>query len=140
MPISGFPVIQYYVEGQTKSTRIKYRGKTLQLNLCYKENLVFAKGKQGSGVAPNVVHSFDALHVCLVSNYADYDVTTVHDSFGAPLGNMDDLYKLVRKTFVEIYETTDLQEFIKQIGVDDLEVPKGDLDLNAICKSEYAFL
>jgi DNA-directed RNA polymerase len=140
MPISRFPVIQYYVEGTVKKTNIRYRGRTLQLNLCYTEDLSFAKGRQSCGVAPNVVHSFDALHVCLVTNYAPFEVTTVHDSFGSLLGDMDALYKLVRKTFVEIYETTDMNEFMQQIGVNDLEVPKGTLDLNSIHKSEYAFL
>ena len=151
VPITGFPVIQNYTEGTVKKTWIQYGppsglknktgyyDNTFQLNICFHELLKNSKGKQKSGASPNCIHSLDAAHLMLTVCRCDFRITTIHDSYGCLLGDMPKLYRIVRETFVELYEQNPLQNLMHQIGGDLSNVEIGSLDIKSILDSEYAF-
>jgi len=149
--ITRFPVVQHYVEGITKKTYVRYGppdgersmsgylNNTLQMNICYIENIRPSKRKQSQGASPNAIHSLDAAHMMLIVNKANFHVTTVHDSFGCLLGDMSELYVIVRETFVDLYKAEPLYTLMKDINSDIKKVDIGNLDISLILDSEYAF-
>jgi hypothetical protein len=52
---------------------------------------------------------------------------------------MPKLYRIVRETFVELYQDNPLYPIIDKIDGDLTYVDMGDLDVNLILESEYAF-
>jgi DNA-directed RNA polymerase len=151
VPITNFPVIQNYTEGKIKKIWVQYgppQGErlstgyftnTLQLNICFIEDVRPSKGKQAQGASPNAIHSLDAAHLTLTVCRADFPVTTIHDSYGCLLADMPKLYKLVRETFVELYQQDPLHSIMKEIGGDLSNVEFGELDVTSIIQSEYCF-
>jgi DNA-directed RNA polymerase len=150
-PVTNFPVVQHYMEGTVKKVWLQYgppRGErlstdryenTYQVNLCFTEELKPAKKKQSQGAAPNAIHSLDAAHLMLTIHNCNFTVTTVHDAYGCLLGDMQDLYVIVRESFVELYEKDPLKSLVTQLGGDMSAVDIGTLDLSLILESEYAF-
>ena len=150
-PITNFPVVQHYVEGEIKKTWVQYgppEGErlntgyfknTYQLFISYLENPVPSRGKQAQGAAPNAIHSLDAAHLTITSCRAKFPLTTIHDSFGALLADMPALFRVVRESFVEMYETDPLEALFNDLGVDSSSLDKGSLDLSLILESEYSF-
>jgi DNA-directed RNA polymerase, mitochondrial len=151
VPITNFPVVQNYTEGKVKKIWVQYGpplgeknstgyyDNTLQLAICFIEDVKPSKGKQSQGASPNAIHSLDAAHLALTVHRADFPVTTIHDSFGCLLADMPQLYILIRQTFVELYETDPLKRLMKDIGGDLSNVEFGHLDIKLILESEYCF-
>jgi DNA-directed RNA polymerase len=152
VPVTNFPVVQNYTEGKTKRIHIQwgprigirsdttgYFGNDLQLHVCFIEDQVPSKGKQSQGAAPNVIHSLDAAHLAMTTVRCDFPITTIHDSYGCLLADMPKLYRIVRETFVELYQDNPLYPIIDKIDGDLTYVDMGDLDVNLILESEYAF-
>ena len=152
VPITNFPVVQHYVEGAVKKTWVQYgppEGKrkstghfsnTFQLNITYPEFPVASKSKQGSGASPNCIHSFDAAHLMLTAQACPFDITTIHDSFGALLCDMPALFRIVREQFVRFHKSQPLENVLLQMGGDINNVSFGDLDITSILDSQYAFI
>lgn len=143
---SGFTVKQAYHKTD------EHRVRTLGGDVCiYKENTDagFKPGKQATGAAPNVVHSFDAAHLAMtcvaMKREGVRDMAFVHDSFGCHAGNVDLLVKHTKEQFVRIYNTDTLEQWrqsvIRHSGVEDIPaVPElGDLDVTCVLKSEFFF-
>ena len=151
VPITNFPVVQNYTEGLTKKIWVQYGPpigerlntgyyeNTLQLAICFIEHTVPSKGKQSQGASPNIIHSLDAAHLMMTVHRADFPVTTIHDSFGCLLSDMPKLFTLIRETFVELYSLDPLKHVMEQIGGNLNDVKFGNLDINLILESEYAF-
>jgi DNA-directed RNA polymerase len=151
VPITNFPVVQHYVEGTIKKTWIQYgppKGKndgcghyenTLQIHICFIEETKPATRKQSQGASPNAIHSLDAAHLMLTVERAQFPITTIHDSFGCLLGDMSELFVLIRETFVELYLTDPLKSLMEDINGDISAVEIGTLDIEDILDSEYAF-
>lgn len=151
VPVTNFPVVQNYTEGNVKKIYVQYGPplgarkntgyfeNTLQLAICFTEDVRPSKGKQAQGASPNAIHSLDAAHLTLTTYRADFPITTIHDSFGCLLGDMPKLYKLIRETFVELYENQPLQKLMEDIDGDLSNVEIGDLDISLILESEYCF-
>ena len=151
VPITNFPVVQNYTEGKVKKIYVQYGPpigprkstgyfeNTLQLAICFIEDVVPSKGKQAQGASPNAIHSLDAAHLTLTTHRADFPITTIHDSFGCLLADMPKLYKLLRETFVELYESDPLTQIMADIDGDISNVQIGDLDISLILDSEYCF-
>jgi DNA-directed RNA polymerase len=151
VPVTNFPVVQNYTEGKVKKTFVLYGPTTefknasgyssnsLQLMVCYIEDTVPSKHRQAQGASPNAIHSLDAAHLMLVSERADFPVTTIHDSFGCLLGDMSELFVVVRESFLELYAQDPLKSLMDQIGGDLSAVEIGTLDLSLILDSEYCF-
>lgn len=152
VPITNALVVQHYTEGVVKKTWIQYGppvgprsatgyySNTYQIHLTYPEEQVMSKRKQASGAAPNGTHSCDAAHLTLTVAKCDFQVTTIHDSFGALLPRMPVLFKTVREAFLEFHEANPLQHILKDMQADIRNVSFGTLNLKLILDSEYAFL
>jgi DNA-directed RNA polymerase len=151
VPVTNFPVIQNYTQGRVKKTWVQYGPptgeristgyfeNTLQLAICFIEDSIPTKRKQAQGASPNAIHSLDAAHLAMTVSQAEFPVTTVHDSFGSLLADMPDLFTLIRKTFVELYEEDPLTSIMNDIDGDISNVQIGTLDLKLILDSEYCF-
>jgi DNA-directed RNA polymerase len=150
VPITDFPVVQNYTEGTVHKIWVQYGPpsekvstgyykNTLQLNICFVEDVVPSKGKQSSGASPNAIHSLDAGHLALTVHRCDFPVTTIHDSYGCLLADMPKLFKTVRETFVELYRADPLTTLMKDIGGDLENVTLGNLDIALFLDSEFGF-
>jgi hypothetical protein len=140
VPKTNFPAIQDYTRGPPVTVTCKFSDTTLKISTYSKEVKVEQPSKQKSGAAPNIVHSLDAAHLTLVVANADYPIVTVHDSFGASPGDMEHLFHHIRAQFVSLYKDNPLPDLLEQIGVPDLEVEYGTLDITEVLKSEFCFL
>jgi DNA-directed RNA polymerase len=148
----GFPVMQAYPDLALRTVKTAINGKTVKLTM-YAEKDKLDRRKQSQGIAPNYVHSCDAAHMMLtvvrakqagINNFA-----MIHDSFGTTAGDVEDLYHVVRESFVEMYEEipvleTFRDEILQQLSVENqanLEsLPeRGELDLQKVCQSRYCF-
>lgn len=151
VPITNFPVIQNYTEGKVKKIWVQYGPpmgeklntgyyiNTLQLAICFIEDVKPSKGKQSQGASPNAIHSLDAAHLALTTVRAPFPITTIHDSYGCLFADMPDLFRIVRETFVELYNVDPLMKIMKDINGDISKIEFGTLNINDILKSEYCF-
>lgn len=149
----GFPVWQEYREYEETQVRMMFAGSAFRPRMQRGKGFINAR-KQESGIAPNFTHSNDANHLRVTVVYA-YDVhnitdwALVHDSFGTLAADAGNLFKAVRVTMVDIYSNNDVlaqfsEEAEKQLAECQLdEIPempkKGNLDLNEILQSPFAF-
>jgi DNA-directed RNA polymerase len=152
VPITNFPVVQNYTEGRVKKIWVQYgppQGErlntgyytnTLQISVSFLEDPVPSKNKQAQGASPNAIHSLDAAHLTLTVHRADFPVTTIHDSYGCLLADMPKLFKIVRETFVELYDADPLYAIMSAIEGDITDVEFGNLDLTQVLDSEYCFV
>lgn len=152
VPVTNFPVVQNYTQGKVRKVWVQYGPpigsrlstgyyqNTLQMNISFIEDVEPSKGKQSQGASPNLIHSLDAAHLAMIVHEADFDVTTIHDSFGAAFADMDKLYTLVRETFIELYKTDPLAHLMSDINADIATVTYGTLDIELIRESEYCFI
>lgn len=140
VPQTNFPAIQDYTRGPPIVVTCNFSDTVLKITTYSKEVKVEQPSKQKSGAAPNIVHSLDAAHLTMVVANADYDVVTVHDSFGASPGNMETLFHDIRKQFVNLYKDNPLPDLLMQLGVPDLDIEYGTLDINQVLKSEFCFI
>jgi DNA-directed RNA polymerase len=110
------------------------------LAICFIEDQIPSKGKQAQGASPNAIHSLDAAHLAITCARAEYPITTIHDSFGCLLADMPDLFRLIRHTFLELYNADPLGCIMEEIEGDISNVQFGNLDLSLILDSEYCFV
>ncbi len=152
VPVTNFPVVQHYTEGTVKKVHIQYGPPTgprntrtgyfdndIQLFVCHLELPKHSKRKQSQGASPNAIHSLDAAHLMLTAYMCDFEITTIHDSYGCLLGDMSTLYRIVRESFVELYKTDPLKQLMSTIKGDLSNIEIGKLDVSQILESEYAF-
>lgn len=137
--VTGFPFVHSYRDPEKKRVQLYYGDDILKLNIQVWKEATLKKTKQKTGASPNIVHSLDAVHLTMVVHDADYEVTVVHDSFGCHAGNMGHLFNHVREKFVELYEMDPLYHILKQMDAIHLIPEKGNLDLNSVKESDYAF-
>lgn len=110
------------------------------------------KSKAASAIAPSVVHSWDATHLMMVVLAAKEEninnIALVHDSFGCLPNDVSKFREIIKRTFVELYETHDVLQDIWQENNAHLEthnyrmptIPKrGKLDVQEVLKAEYSF-
>ena len=95
--------------------------------------------RQKSALAPNVIHSLDAVHMAMVIKNADYQVAGVHDSYASLAEDCPQLMKDVRQLFVDLYDHDPLKYLLNQFGFIHKMPPRGDLDIEVIKDSEFAF-
>ena len=148
----GFPVMQAYVDVNSRTVRTAINGQVVKLTM-YSDKEKLDRRKQSQGIAPNFVHSCDAAHMMLTVVRAKQagilNFAMIHDSFGTTAGDVENLYHVVRESFVEMYEEipvleTFRDEILSQLSEknsDKLEqLPeRGDLDLSKVCTSRYCF-
>lgn len=111
-----------------------------------------SKRGQRAGVSPNFVHGVDASHMVRTVNALHAkgvrNFWMIHDSFGAPFAQSDEVFKTTRDQFVELMSTDLLRNWTEEVSAvltseqrEKLpELPQyGELDLNAVRDSGYAW-
>lgn len=110
------------------------------------------KKAQRAGVSPNFVHGVDAAHMAMTVNdlYARgvRNFWMIHDSFGAPFAQFREVFDSTREQFITLMSsdllrqwTEDVTALLSDEGKAKLPpLPEyGDLDLNAVRESVYAW-
>ena len=110
------------------------------------------KRRMAQGIAPNVVHSWDAAHLmATVNKCKDYGIDNfamVHDSYGTHAADIELMSVCLREAFIDQYTPDILEDFreeiIKQLPEDLAELipeipEKGSLDLQQVMDSEFFF-
>lgn len=150
VPITNFPVVQNYTEGTVKKVYVQYGpqlgpknssgyyNSTYQISICFIENVKPSKGKQAQGASPNAIHSLDAAHLALTTHNCSFPITTIHDSFGCLLADMPELFRIVRESFVQLYDANPIK-IINEMGGSTAQISFGNLDLKGVPDSEYCF-
>lgn len=146
----GLPVQQSYMACEPYSYQLRYGGKITRL-WNYRPTGDINKVAQANGIAPNFIHSMDACHlmmtVLMAKERGIRHFAMVHDSYGAPLAQAGLMFRTVREAFVQMYTENNVLEafqadMMAYIKKDD-EIPsipeKGDLDINQVVDSLYAF-
>jgi DNA-directed RNA polymerase len=140
VPLTEFPVHQCYREPGAKRVKLTYGEDELKVQVVAWEDSKLDKGGQETGAAPNIVHSLDAAHLGAVVAAANYSISVVHDSFGCSAGNMGDLFHLVREKFLMLYAHDPLAMILAESESMDLMPERGNLDIDLILKSDFAFV
>ncbi|ALA45066.1 RNA polymerase [Enterobacter phage phiEap-1] len=151
----GFPVWQEYRKSKQVRLDLIFLGSIrLQPTVNTNKDTGIDAHKQESGIAPNFVHSQDGNHLraTVVHAHEKYGIESfalIHDSFGTIPADAANLFKAVRETMVETYESNDVladfyEQFADQLHESQLEdmpaLPKaGNLNLQDILKSDFAF-
>jgi DNA-directed RNA polymerase len=127
-----------------------YWGKASICNIVYEPGSKLNTKRQTSGISPNVIHSLDASHCTFaINDMTDQgitDMSMIHDSFGCHASNVDAMNAILREQFINIYSHNVVQnlydQFTSQLPAGTvLPTPpkRGDLNINAVRKSEYFF-
>jgi len=151
----GFPVWQEYrIPVQTRLNLMFLGEFRMQPTINTHKDSGIDAHKQESGIAPNFVHSQDGSHlrktvVHASKKYGIKSFALIHDSFGTIPADAGNLFKAVRETLVETYENNNVLEDFREQFMDQLHetqldkmppIPAmGDLDLQEILKSDFAF-
>jgi DNA-directed RNA polymerase len=103
--LSGFPVIQLY--RNTTPTNVVTTLQTISLR---KPNALSSinKRKQLNAIAPNFVHSIDAIHMfmtCVAANQQGIQFVSVHDSFWTYPSDTTKLSKILRDEFIRLHSS-----------------------------------
>lgn len=148
----GFPVMQAYQDVENRRIKTAISGKLVYLTM-YRDKDKLNRRKQSQGIAPNFVHSCDAAHLMLTVVRASQEnlnnFSMIHDSFGTTAGDVEEMFYIVRKTFVEMYESVDvLADFACEISCQLSDKNKGKLpplpesgtlDISRVVDSRYCF-
>lgn len=110
---------------------------------------IFAKRETGvyssKALAPNIVHSIDSYILREVVRRADFDIVTIHDSYGVHPNNVEKLRQLYREVLISVMEMNLLENILEQINPELAQavvrrglLSKGKLTAEMINASEYA--
>ena len=95
------------------------------------------------GVAPNYIHSLDAAHMSLTISAWHGNFGAVHDSFATHACDVDDLIKVIKREFVEMY---DVEDYFDRINFDltcssfkKYKPELGELAIREVYNSDYFF-
>ena len=145
----GLPVMQSYPDMTKRRLKTKFGDKLVYLTIQEANNNKLDRRRQGAGVSPNVVHSWDSAHLRMTVNLAaDNGVThfgMIHDSFSCHASDIEMLGACTREAFVWIYEDEGPLQRLKEecetmLGRELPPLPpRGDLDIRDVLHSEFFF-
>lgn len=139
---SGFPATQAYFEPNVHRIRTQLHG-AARIRVLSETDEPDDK-RHSQSLAPNFVHSMDAAHLHLVSAAAaDAGITAlamIHDDFGTHAANAERFARIIRETFVRMYEEHDPLAELAAQSPDLPPLPsKGTLDITQVLRSEFFF-
>ncbi|KAI3975682.1 hypothetical protein MKX01_023108 [Papaver californicum] len=139
----GLPVVQPY----RKLGRDNIKTSLQKLTLRRETDKVMLK-RQRTAFPPNCVHSLDGSHMmmtALACKKAGLNFAGVHDSFWTHACDVDEMNRILREKFVELYEQPILENLLEsfQESFPKLEFPplpvRGDFNLKEVLQSPYFF-
>ncbi|CAH1431236.1 unnamed protein product [Lactuca virosa] len=135
----GLPVVQPY----RKLGRHLIKTSLQVLTLQRETDKVMVK-RQRTAFPPNFVHSLDGSHMMMTAiacKEAGLSFAGVHDSFWTHACDVDQMNKILREKFVELYEAPILENLLEsfQKSFPNMEFPplpeRGDFDLKEVTSS-----
>ncbi|KAJ4978990.1 hypothetical protein NE237_009770 [Protea cynaroides] len=139
----GLPVVQPY----RKLGRHLIKTSLQVLTLQRETDKVMVK-RQRTAFPPNFVHSLDGSHMmmtALACKKAGLNFAGVHDSYWTHACDVDEMNRILREKFVELYEQPILENLLEsfQQSFPALSFPplpeRGDFDLRVVLESPYFF-
>ncbi|XP_076941811.1 DNA-directed RNA polymerase 2, chloroplastic/mitochondrial-like [Bidens hawaiensis] len=139
----GLPVVQpYRVHGRhLVSTSLQ------ALTLQHETEKVMVR-RQRTAFPPNFVHSLDGSHMMMTAiacKRAGLNFAGVHDSYWTHACNVDEMNRILREKFVELYRTPILENLLEsfETSFPTVSFPplpdRGDFDLSNVLESSYFF-
>ena len=145
---SGFPVHQEYFNYQSNQVKTWISGHATHVKYVEDSDKLSFR-RQKNGVSPNLVHSLDAaaLHKTVIKANKEagiYDFAFIHDSYGTHAAGCEDLSKILRNVFVEMFSVDLLRDWKHQLENNTQTVlpepPEyGSADISQITNSTYFF-
>ncbi|KAL3568211.1 hypothetical protein D5086_030862, partial [Populus alba] len=123
----GLPVVQPYRKLGTRSVMVQ---------------------RQRTAFPPNFVHSLDSSHMMMTAvacKGAGLNFAGVHDSYWTHACDVDEMNRILREKFVELYETPILENLLESFekSFPTLSFPplpdRGDFELREVLESPYFF-
>ncbi|CAL0313032.1 unnamed protein product [Lupinus luteus] len=139
----GLPVVQPYRQIGRHLVKTSLQILTLQRET----DKVMVK-RQRTAFPPNFVHSLDGSHMMMTAvacKNAGLNFAGVHDSYWTHACDVDDMNKILREKFVELYEAPILENLLDSFEktFPTLKFPplpeRGDFDLQEVLESPYFF-
>ncbi|KAM1666154.1 hypothetical protein ACFX1X_045819 [Malus domestica] len=139
----GLPVVQPY----RKFGRHLIKTSLQVLSLQQETDKVMVK-RQRTAFPPNFVHSLDSSHMMMTAvacKKAGLNFAGVHDSYWTHACDVDEMNRILREKFVELYEIPILENLLEsfQQSFPTLAFPalpeRGDFDLRDVLESPYFF-
>ncbi|KAL3501558.1 hypothetical protein ACH5RR_036007 [Cinchona calisaya] len=139
----GLPVVQPY----RKLGRHLIKTSLQVLTLQRETDKVMVK-RQRTAFPPNFVHSLDGSHMMMTAiacREAGMNFAGVHDSYWTHACDVDQMNRILREKFVELYEAPILEDLLDnfQKSFPKLKFPplpeRGDFDLREVLESPYFF-
>ncbi|XP_022776678.1 DNA-directed RNA polymerase 1B, mitochondrial-like [Durio zibethinus] len=139
----GLPVVQPYRQLGRHLIRTSLQVLTLQRET----DKVMVK-RQRTAFPPNFVHSLDGSHMMMTAvacKKAGLNFAGVHDSYWTHACDVDEMNRILREKFVELYEAPILENLLEsfQKSFPSLNFPplpeRGDFDLREVLESPYFF-
>lgn len=139
---SGFPACQAYFDVQEH--RINTRLQGLVKIKVLSETDEPSVTKHASGLAPNFVHSMDAAHLHRTTEQAAMrgitSLAMIHDDYGTHAADSQNLYEVIRREFVSMYEHHDpIEDLCRRYPALPAPPTKGSLDIREVLRSAYFF-
>ncbi|KAL8161431.1 hypothetical protein V2J09_012920 [Rumex salicifolius] len=139
----GLPVVQPY----RKFGRHLIKTSLQVLTLQRETDKVMTK-RQRTAFPPNFVHSLDGSHMMMTAiacKKAGLNFAGVHDSYWTHASDVDEMNRILREKFVELYESPILEDLVEnfQKSFPNLKFPplpeRGDFDMKEVLESPYFF-
>ncbi|XP_078438342.1 DNA-directed RNA polymerase 3, chloroplastic-like [Wolffia australiana] len=139
----GLPIVQPYVKSERHLIKTSLQVLSLQ-----RDSDTVAVKRQATAFPPNFVHSLDGSHMMMTAiacRNAGLEFAGVHDSFWTHACDVDQMNRILREQFVELYNTQILENLLEsfQSSFPALTFPplpdRGELDLREILTSTYFF-
>ncbi|XP_062106416.1 DNA-directed RNA polymerase 2, chloroplastic/mitochondrial isoform X2 [Humulus lupulus] len=139
----GLPVVQPY-----RKLGRQFIKTSLQILTIQRETEKVMVRRQRTAFPPNFVHSLDGSHMMMTAvacRKAGLTFAGVHDSYWTHACDVDEMNRILREKFVELYETPILENLLEgfQQSFPTLTFPplpeRGDFDLKDVVESSYFF-
>ncbi|XP_058187793.1 DNA-directed RNA polymerase 2, chloroplastic/mitochondrial-like isoform X1 [Rhododendron vialii] len=139
----GLPVVQPYRKRGRHLVKTSLQTLTLQ-----RETEKIMVKRQRTAFPPNFVHSLDGSHMMMTvvaCKKAGLNFAGVHDSYWTHACDVEEMNRILREKFVELYETPILENLLEsfQTSFPTLSFPplpeRGDFDMRDVIESPYFF-
>jgi DNA-directed RNA polymerase len=137
---SGFVVRQEANKPEVERIKTQLMGQGAIKSSVYKGPGPVDVDKHKSCTAPNLVHSADASLLHFTFSEWDKPFTVIHDCALGRSCDMDEMGRMIRLHFAEMYKGNVLQDWANQVGATlPPDLIKGDLDIDLVNASTYFF-
>jgi len=153
----GLPLLQSYNIVIVNRIQLRLYGSTFRFAHIPQTKADIDARRQRTGIAPNFIHSMDACHLqmTVLHSKRDYNIkhfALIHDSYGAPASQAQDLFHAVRETFYKMYSENDVMKTFAEEILSVVELKpkkyeklmnampqKGSLQIDKVLQSKYMF-